>query len=76
MREEMTMTTFEAIQFTDEGWIWRVTSGNKSADVLVSFEEVAAKLVKLLENGASVHSDLEKVASKSIAWDLFKKSCL
>lgn len=76
MREEMQMTTFEAIQFTDEGWIWRVTSGNKSADVLVSFEEVAAKVVKLLENGASEQSDLDKVASKSIAWDLFKKSCL
>lgn len=71
------MTTFEAIQFTDEGWIWRVTSGkNKSADVLVPFEEVAAKLVKLLENGASEQSDLDKVASKSIALDLFKKSCL
>ena len=70
------MTTFEAIQFTDEGWIWRVTSGTKSADVLVSFEEVAAKVVKLLENGASEHSDLDKVASKSIAWDLFKKRCL
>ena len=72
----MTMTTFEAIQFTDEGWIWRVTSGNKSADVLVPFEEVAKKLVKLLENGASEQSDFDKVASKSIAWDLFKKSCL
>lgn len=71
------MTTFEAIQFTDEGWIWRVTSGkNKSADVLVPFEEVAAKLVKLLENGASEQSDLDKVASKSIALDLFKKNFL
>ena len=72
----MQMTTFEAIQFTNEGWVWRVTSGNKSADVLVSLEEVAAKLVKLLENGASEQSDLDKVASKSIAWKLFKKSCL
>ena len=70
------MTTFEAIQFTDEGWIWRVTSGNKSADVLVSFEEVAAKLLKLLENGAPGESNIDQIASKSIAWDLFKKSCL
>ena len=70
------MTTFEAIRFTDEGWVWRVTSGNKSADVLVSLEEVAKKLVKLLENGASEQSGLDKIASKSIAWKLFKKSCI
>ena len=76
MREEMTMTTFEAIQFTDEGWIWRVTSVTKSADVLVSFEEVAKKLVKLLKNGAPVESNIDQIASKSIAWKLFKKNFL